>query len=213
VLGSGSNSSYSESKGIEKITEEVKKSKEGNSLPKIPQKKFKKSFRGYNRDEVDEFLAKVTEDYKKLLEENRTLYEEVKKLKKEIEDHHSQQEKLRETLISVQKSTQLIEKTARERANLITKEAELKADKTVKENEVKLEKLREEIIHLSSQKRLLLTKLRSIIETHFELLNFYEDESTEEVITTKRKKRSLSSKTPLPHRSANSGEEGIVLEE
>jgi hypothetical protein len=106
----------------------------------------------------------------------------------------------------------LIEKTARERANLITKEAELKADKTIKENEAKLEKLREEIIRLGSQKRLLLTKLRSIIETHSELLNFYEDESTEEVIT-KKKKRSLSSETPLPHRSANSDEEGIVLEE
>ncbi|MEA3485706.1 MAG: DivIVA domain-containing protein [Candidatus Aerophobetes bacterium] len=191
----------------------MKKSKGGNSLSKISQKKFKKSFRGYNRDKVDEFLAEVAKDYKKLLEENRTLSEEVKKLKREIEDYHSQQEKLKETLISVQKSTQLIEKTARERANLIIKEAKLKADKTIKENETKLEKLREEIIHLGSQKRLLLSKLRSIIETHSELLKFYEDESTEEIIIPKKKKQSLSSKTPLPHSSAKNDEERIVLEE
>ena len=220
MLSSSSNSSYSKSEGVEKITGEVKKSEEGSfphrkedsyASSKILRKKFKKSFRGYNRDEVDNFLNKVMKDYEKLLEENKILSEEVKRLRKEIEDYHSKQKKLEETLISVQRSTQLIEKTSREKANLIINEAKLKADKIMEKSETKLERLKEEITRLNSQKRLLLTKLKSIIETHSELLNFYEDESTEKVIT-KRKKR-FPSKTPLPHSSARTEEGGIIFEE
>ncbi|MCD6082835.1 hypothetical protein J7J59_01795, partial [Candidatus Aerophobetes bacterium] len=94
------------------------------------------------------------------------------------------------------------------------KEAELTARKVVEESEKKLSKLREETMRLKHQKVLLLTKLKSIIKTHAELLNFYEKEHDEDSLEkVKEKSPSKRRKTPLPHRSLTSTpERGIVLD-
>ena len=53
----------------------------------IHNKEFKRSFRGYNEDEIDEFLDQVVNDYEKLYRENDKLKEEVKRNKKDIEQY------------------------------------------------------------------------------------------------------------------------------
>ena len=39
----------------------------------IHNKEFKRSFRGYNEDEIDDFLDQVVNDYEKLFRENDNL--------------------------------------------------------------------------------------------------------------------------------------------
>jgi len=146
----------------------------------IEQKKFELSFRGYNQNQVDEFLEKVGKDFREIVDENRALLEELEKLKKERELYLSKEKKIEEALISAQRSAQLINESSQERAKLIVKEAEIKAKEVVRKDEEKIKKLSDEIEKLERQKRLFLTKLKSLIETHSELLNFYEEESKEE---------------------------------
>lgn len=43
----------------------------------IFEKEFKNSLRGYNINEVNEFLDKIIQDYARLIEENRTLRREL----------------------------------------------------------------------------------------------------------------------------------------
>jgi DivIVA domain-containing protein len=43
----------------------------------IFEKEFKNSFRGYNVNEVNEFLDKIIQDYARLIEENRALRREL----------------------------------------------------------------------------------------------------------------------------------------
>ena len=43
----------------------------------INNKEFKKGLRGYNADEVDEFLDKVAEEYEIMYKENSTLREKI----------------------------------------------------------------------------------------------------------------------------------------
>jgi len=156
---------------------------------KITQKKFKISFKGYNQREVDEFLDKIERDYKKTIEENKSLYEEIKGLKEEIKKYKSNEEKIREALISAQESSKLISQSSQERAELIIKNAEIKAERITKENEERLRKIKEELIRLNQQKTLFLTKMRSLLQTHSEILDFYEEKAT-----AKQKKQ-----YPLPH--------------
>ena len=47
----------------------------------IFEKEFKKSMRGYDIDEVNEFLDQVIQDYGRLLEENRTIKKELQQFK------------------------------------------------------------------------------------------------------------------------------------
>ena len=47
----------------------------------IFEKEFKRSLRGYNEDEVNEFLDQIIQDYSRLLEENKNLRSENSRLK------------------------------------------------------------------------------------------------------------------------------------
>ena len=47
----------------------------------IFEKEFKKSMRGYDIDEVNEFLDQIIQDYGRLLEENKSVKKELQQLK------------------------------------------------------------------------------------------------------------------------------------
>lgn len=138
--------------------------------------KFKLSLRGYNPREVDQFLTKLNRDYQEIVHQNEVLGEEVKQLREEIKEYTSKKARLEDALISAQKSAQLISENSQEQAKLTIKDAEIKAHKILEEGERRLEKLRNELVSLNEQKRLFLTKLKSLIKSHSELLDFYEEE-------------------------------------
>jgi len=161
----------------------------------IEKKEFGLSLRGYNQKEVDQFLIEVGKNYRELIEERRVLLGELEKLKKERELHLSKEKRIEEALISAQRSAELINESSQERAKLIVKEAEIKAKEVVKKDEEKLKRLDDEIEKLERQKRLFIAKLKSLIETHSELLNFYEEKPEEEKVEKPIKKKVVKENT------------------
>lgn len=101
------------------------------------------------------------------------------------------------------------------------KEAEIKAKKITQEGEENLQKLKNEMAKLQGQKRLFLAKLKSLIQTHTELLHFYEEESVEkeeeeikeEGKEKKEIKKPLPTKDYPPFSSKDTHKEGILFEE
>ena len=161
----------------------------------IEKKEFGLSLRGYNQKEVDQFLIEVGKNYRELIEERKVLLGELGKLKKERELHLSKEKRIEEALISAQRSAELINESSQERAKLIVKEAEIKAKEVVKKDEEKLKRLDYEIEKLERQKRLFIAKLKSLIETHSELLNFYEEKSKEEKVEKPSQKKVVKKNT------------------
>ncbi len=51
------------------------------SPEEIFEKEFKRSVRGYDMDEVNEFLDKVIQDYARLIEENKVIKKELQQYK------------------------------------------------------------------------------------------------------------------------------------
>jgi len=173
--------------------------------------KFRLSLKGYNQREVDEFIMRLREDYQEIVHQNNVLTEEINELKEQIKGYTSKKERLEDALISAQKSAQLISENSQEQAKLIVKEAEIKAKTILEEGEKKLQELRNEIANLSEQKRLFLTKLKSLITSHSELLNFYEEELPEK--EAKVKKETLKDdELPFKERVDEPNAESISLE-
>ena len=130
-------------------------------------KKFSSSLRGYNKSEVQNFLNLLADLCENLVQKNKKLSEENKKLEKELEKYRSREKILRNADNILQES--------REKAKLIVKEAEIKAEKIIEMSNRKLADLKQEIKRLSAQKKLFLTKLKSLLRSHEELLKFYEE--------------------------------------
>ncbi|MGN0950932.1 MAG: DivIVA domain-containing protein [Mitsuokella sp.] len=85
----------------------------------IHNKEFKRSFRGYNEDEIDDFLDQVVNDYEKLFRDNDNLKEEVARLKKENQQFQKNEDSIKETLkLAQQTATNLTESAKQDAQSL-----------------------------------------------------------------------------------------------
>lgn len=96
----------------------------------IYEKSFKKSFKGYDVEEVDAFLDEIIVELQNLASQRDILKEEVIKLRQELDakkDSEVSDEVIAEKLMSAQKSADLIMSQARSAAKFIVADAQKKA--------------------------------------------------------------------------------------
>ena len=94
----------------------------------IEEKDFSKKMRGYDMDEVDEFLDLIILDLQDLLVERESLLEEIKQLKEENEEHIKSQKHVMETLDSAKRLMKDISDSAEKRADIIIQNAKMDAE-------------------------------------------------------------------------------------
>ena len=85
----------------------------------IHNKEFKRSFRGYNEDEIDEFLDQVVNDYGRLYRENDQLKKDLELSKKANVDYVSREQTIKDTLVMAQKTAEEVTKSAKENADAL----------------------------------------------------------------------------------------------
>ena len=93
----------------------------------IQKQEFGVKMRGYNADEVDDFLDLVGADYEKLYRENKELKDKMIVLNKSIEEYKNIETSLRNALLYAQNTAEDMKKSANEKAQNIIQEAENKA--------------------------------------------------------------------------------------
>ena len=97
----------------------------------IEVKEFSRSVRGYDRDEVDEFLDLIILDLQELLSSMEVLRKENEELKVEIEEHKKSQKKVMDTLESAKKLMKDISDSAEKRADIIIQNAKMDAEQII----------------------------------------------------------------------------------
>lgn len=95
----------------------------------ILEKTFKKSFKGYDEDEVDKFLDQIIDEMKVLQSENAALREALNNEKERAQKIRETEETIMHTLVSAQKSAERIIKEATKKAETIIESAEATARK------------------------------------------------------------------------------------
>lgn len=89
----------------------------------INNKEFKKAMRGYNSDEVDEFLDKLAEDYEILYKENSTLKEKIQGLNERVEHYSKIETTIQNTLLLAQNAAEQAKLSSQKEGDLIIKNA------------------------------------------------------------------------------------------
>ena len=88
----------------------------------IKDKQFTTKFRGYNEQEVDEFLDIIVDDYEDLVRDNRELAARVKELEEKLAYFDEMKESLSQSVILAQETAEKVKASAAdESANLINK--------------------------------------------------------------------------------------------
>ncbi len=143
---------------------------------------FKKSIRGYNENEVDDFLDKIVVDYEKILRENERLRNLVESQEKEVDHYRKLEKTMNDTLMVAQKtadevissakknSDELKENTARECQN-IRSQAQLEAQQLVESASKKRDAIFADYSKLVSDKNSFLLKMRMALESELAITN------------------------------------------
>ena len=131
---------------------------------------FPRRMAGYAREEVDEFLRLVSEDYEAALRQVEARREQVIRLEQRIEELAANEQVLQDTLTIAQKLAEDLKRTAMKEAEVTVSEAEIKGEKILDAAHRRAAKLAEDIREMKQLKTRLSAAVRATIETHLGLL-------------------------------------------
>jgi cell division initiation protein len=137
----------------------------------IHNKEFGRRLRGYDEDEVNEFLDQVIKDYEALIRENKELQNQVLALQEKLNHFANLEETLSKTIIIAQEAADEVKNNAKKEAQLVIKEAEKNADRIINEALAKSRKIALEIEEMKKQAAIYRTRFRTLVEAQLELLN------------------------------------------
>ncbi|MCM8899681.1 DivIVA domain-containing protein [Caldicoprobacter algeriensis] len=136
----------------------------------IHNKEFSRSFRGYDEDEVDQFLDEVVQDFEKLYKENLELKERIGLLKEQLEYYKSMESTLKETLVTAQKTAEEVTASAHKNAELIIREAEQKAQKIIQDANEQVVKIRMEYEETRKQMQVFKTRFKTLLQEYLKTI-------------------------------------------
>jgi len=136
----------------------------------IEQQEFSKSFRGYNEEEVDDFLDKIVKDYEELINENVRLNEEIERMQEKLKEFSQIEETLRSALLNAQKSAAEMKEKVEDEAKIIIEKAEMEA-KVLKQQVFQREDLaKNEIDNLRRYKFNFKEKFKSMLNLYLKMI-------------------------------------------
>src|SRR5690554_4419715 len=138
---------------------------------------FKRSFKGYNEEEVDAFVAKVVSHYESLYQENKRLQDEIAALQEELQKKQSREQDVLD-LISLTKQTATeIRELSEKRSQAAVEEAQRRAATIIAEAEARIKTVQQ-------TERLFKERMRVLMESTWRML---EDSKVEQGVTEETK--------------------------
>jgi cell division initiation protein len=138
----------------------------------IQNKQFPVRFRGFDMQEVSDFLEMLREEMEELIRENNWLKEQASRNEEQIREYGKLEVVLKDTLVSTQEMVKEYKETARKEAELILKDAELKAENHIREAQEKAIKIHEDITDLKGIRRHYREELIRLLDNHRRMVEF-----------------------------------------
>lgn len=142
----------------------------------ITNKEFRKSMRGYNADEVDEFLDKVAEDYEILYKENSTQKEKLSNIEEKINHYNKMESTIQNTLLLAQNAAEQARENAKKESELVIRSANDTAQKIIDKAHSDVIQINDEFDRIKQEFCKFRTKFRSFMESQLEMFDDMEKE-------------------------------------
>ncbi|MGJ9460615.1 DivIVA domain-containing protein [Oceanobacillus sp. CF4.6] len=136
----------------------------------IHNKEFTRGFRGYDEDEVNEFLDQVIKDYELVIREKKELTEKVTQLTERLGHFTNIEETLNKSILIAQETAEEVRGNATKESKLIIKEAEKNADRIINEALSKSRRISMDTEELKKQAKVFRTRLRMLVQAQLEML-------------------------------------------
>lgn len=137
----------------------------------IHNKEFSRGFRGYQEDEVNEFLDQIIKDYEVLLREKKELEDRLKQTDERVGHFTTIEATLQKSIVVAQEAAEEVRRNSQKEAKLIIREAEKNADRIVNESLTKARRIAMEIEELKKQSKVFRNRFRMLVEAQLDLID------------------------------------------
>lgn len=137
----------------------------------IHNKEFKKSLRGYEVNEVDEFLDEVIKDFESLYKDNLDLKEQIQAQKDNLKRYKEMEETLQSTMVLAQKMAEEAKRNSEKEAELIIWEARKKAENIIAGAESQIIESTKKLEVIKAYEKKLLIRLKTFLQTQLDTLD------------------------------------------
>lgn len=147
----------------------------------IHNKEFSVKMRGYDQDDVNDYLDQIIKDYELLLKQKKETEKKLSFSEEKLKNYDEMHDSLNKSIIVAQdaadrlkenavREADMIKKEAESHATEVRKDAENHADQLLKEAVEKARKIEDETEDLRKQSRIFRQRLQLMIESQLELV-------------------------------------------
>jgi len=146
----------------------------------IQQMRFATRLRGYDREEVDQFLEVVTSTYEEVLKDTQATRDHVSGLERQLLEWRRKEETISQAVVATQDVVKDLKHNAEREAELIVKEAELLAETLVRNAQLHVAEMEGELTYLRKQRLVAIERIRGVMQVFRTVLDTEDAERTSE---------------------------------
>src|SRR5215210_5922061 len=181
----------------------------------VRRKEFKTSLRGYDSNQVDDFLDAVADEFERTYTDNSRMREEISSLRERLQQFEELEGSIRAALVHAEQAANDLRRTATREAEDVRKSAAREADLTVREaqgrahqllaeSSTRVERIQESYEALQEAKRGFTNDFRQLLKTYTEVMDSMEISSARDIEASLRDR--LATETIAVAREAASQE-------
>ncbi len=193
----------------------------------VRRKEFKSSFRGYDANQVDDFLDAVADEFERNFTENQRMREEVSSLRDRLQQFEDLEGSIRAALVHAERASNDLRRAAAQEAEGIKQSAQREADFTIREaqsrshqmladSSARIERVQDSYDALQEAKRSFANEFRHLLKTYTDIMENMEVASAREIEASLRERldtESIAVVREAAQEEARSAEEAMVTAE
>ena len=137
--------------------------------------KFRTSFSGYNKDDVNAFVSEVIQEYESILQKLRNSTKEMECLNKELARYKDLEKTLNDTLLVAQETSANAHKAAVAEGKLIIEDDKNNASRIINNSLLRAQNIENEAEDLKRKVASYKKRFVSLVESQLDEINNYDD--------------------------------------
>ena len=158
----------------------------------VRRKEFKSGFRGYDANQVDDFLDAVADEFERTYTENQRMREEVTSLRERLQQFEDLEGSIRAALVhaeqasndlrvSASQEAEDVRRSARRDAEITVQEAQARSRQMLADSSARIERVQGSYEALQEAKRGFTNDFRNLLKTYMDVMENMEVASAKEI--------------------------------
>jgi cell division initiation protein len=165
----------------------------------VRRKEFKNSLRGYDANQVDDFLDAVADEFERAYTDNSRMREEISSLRERLQQFEELEGSIRAALVHAEQAADDLRRTSTREAEDLRQSANREADFTIREAQARahqmladtsarVERIQESYEALQEAKRNFANDFRHLLKTYMDMMENMEISSAREIESSLRER-------------------------